>query len=192
MALFVRDLTDEERAKLARLARSQTAPVRLARRAEIVLRSAAGATAPAIARGLGLAEKTVRAWLERFNAAGLEGLDDAPRAGRPPTYTEESRGRVIAKARGRPPEPAAGEVPPTCHWTLDRLAAALNAEGVPIRRSQVRRILKADGITVLCVDELGPVAARAYPGPSWADAGHRPHFRPDYRRDGYLWAYGAL
>jgi transposase len=36
------------------------------------------------------------------------------------------------------------------------------------------------------------VAAKAYPGPSWADAGHRPHFRPDYRRDGYLWAYGAL
>ena len=36
------------------------------------------------------------------------------------------------------------------------------------------------------------MAARAYPGPSWADAGHRPHFRPDYRRDGYLWAYGAL
>ena len=146
MALLVRDLTDEERAKLARLARSQTAPVRLARRAEIVLRSAAGATAPAIARGLGLAEKTVRARLERFNAAGLEGLEDAPRPGRPPTYTEESRGRVIAKARGRPPEPADGAAPPTCHWTLDRLAAALNAEGVPIRRSQVRRILKAERI----------------------------------------------
>ena len=36
------------------------------------------------------------------------------------------------------------------------------------------------------------MAARAYPGPSWADAGHRPHFCPDYCRDGYLWAYGAL
>jgi len=46
--------------------------------------------------------------------------------------------------------------------------------------------------TVLCVDELGPVAARAYPGPSWGDAAHRPHFTPDYRRDGYVWAYGAL
>jgi hypothetical protein len=46
--------------------------------------------------------------------------------------------------------------------------------------------------TVVCVDELGPVAAKAYPGPAWADAAHRPHFRPDYRRDGYLWAYGAL
>jgi transposase len=146
MALYVRDLTDEERAKLARLARSQTAPVRLARRAEIVLRSAAGATAPAIARGLGLADKTVRAWVERFNAAGLEGLDDAPRPGRPPTYTEEHRGRAVAKARGLPPKPAEGDVPPTCHWTLDRLAAELNREGLPIRRSQVRRLLKAERI----------------------------------------------
>jgi transposase len=46
--------------------------------------------------------------------------------------------------------------------------------------------------TVICVDELGPVAAKAYPGPSWADATHRPHFKPDYHRHGYVWAYGAL
>ncbi|HEV2122280.1 MAG TPA: transposase [Chloroflexota bacterium] len=36
------------------------------------------------------------------------------------------------------------------------------------------------------------MAARAYPGPSWSEAGHRPHFRPDYHRYGYVWAYGAL
>ncbi len=29
-------------------------------------------------------------------------------------------------------------------------------------------------------------------GPSWSDAGHRPHFHPDYSRHGYVWAYGAL
>jgi transposase len=36
------------------------------------------------------------------------------------------------------------------------------------------------------------VAAKAYSGPSWSAASHRPHFRPDYSRHGYLWAYGAL
>jgi transposase len=36
------------------------------------------------------------------------------------------------------------------------------------------------------------VAAKSYPGPSWADAAHRPHFKPDYSRHGYVWAYGAL
>jgi hypothetical protein len=45
---------------------------------------------------------------------------------------------------------------------------------------------------VICLDERGPVAAKASPAPGWTDAAHRPHFRPDYRRDGYLWAYGAL
>jgi transposase len=146
MAAYARALTDEEHAKLARLARSQTAPVRLARRAEIVLRSARREPVPAIARRLGLADKTVRLWVGRFNGAGLEGLDDAPRSGRPRTYTEEHRGRVIAKARALPPKPGVGEPPPTCHWTLDRLTAELNREGVAIRRSQVRRFLKAERI----------------------------------------------
>jgi transposase len=146
MAMYVRELTAEERERLTRLARAQTAPVRLARRAEIVLRSARRETAPAIARQLGLAEKTVRRWLERFDVAGLAGLDDAPRSGRPRTYTEEHRGRVIATARALPPKPEQGELPPTCHWTLDRLAAELNREGVPIKRSQIRRFLKAEHV----------------------------------------------
>jgi transposase len=45
---------------------------------------------------------------------------------------------------------------------------------------------------VICLDEWGPIAARRYPGPSWSDDAHRPHFRPDYARHGYRWAYGAL
>jgi transposase len=36
------------------------------------------------------------------------------------------------------------------------------------------------------------VAAKAYPGPSWADATHRPHVTPDYARHGSVWADGAL
>ena len=45
---------------------------------------------------------------------------------------------------------------------------------------------------MICLDELGPVAARRYPGPSWSDAAHRPHFHPAYARHGYRWAFGAL
>jgi DDE superfamily endonuclease len=45
---------------------------------------------------------------------------------------------------------------------------------------------------VICLDELGPVAARSYPGPSWSNDAHRPHFRPAYARHGYRWAFGAL
>jgi hypothetical protein len=45
---------------------------------------------------------------------------------------------------------------------------------------------------VICLDELGPSAARSYPGPGWTDEAHRPHFHPDYARHGYCWAFGAL
>src|SRR5215468_4385636 len=43
------------------------------------------------------------------------------------------------------------------------------------------------GSPVLCLDELGPIAARCYPGPSWSHDAHRPHFRPAYARHGYRW-----
>jgi transposase len=144
MALFVRDLTAVERSTIERLVRAETAPVRLVRRARIVQRSALGMTVPMIARDLGVGEATVRAWIRRFDTAGIAGLDDAPRVGRPRTFTEAQRGQVIAKARQRPAQAEGEDVPPTCHWTLDRLEAELHKEGLPIKRSQIRRILHAE------------------------------------------------
>ena len=85
MALHVRALTDEERTKIERLTRAQTAPVRLARRAQIIELSADCLSVPRIARQLDRSEKAVRLGVTRFTQAGLDGLDDAPRVGRPPT-----------------------------------------------------------------------------------------------------------
>ena len=121
MAMHVREVTEDERGKLERIVRAKTAPVRLVERARIVLAGLAGLTAPQVAARVGVVDATARQWLKRFNAAGLAGLEDAPRAGRPRTYVADEQSRVIAKARGLPPKPEGGEVPPTCHWTLDRL-----------------------------------------------------------------------
>jgi transposase len=144
MASSVRELTEAEGAKLERLIHTQTAPVRRAWRGWIVKLSAEGLSVPAIAAQLDVSEKCVRRWVKRFNQQGLDGLDDAPRSGRPRTYTEDAYSQVIARARGLPPKPADGEVPPTCHWTWDRLQQDLTKDGLPIKRSQVRRILKAE------------------------------------------------
>ena len=146
MVVRVREVTDEERATLERLVRAKTAPVRLVERAGMVLAALEGLSAPQIAARVGGGEATARRWVKRYNAAGLAGLDDAPRSGRPRTYAEDAPSRVVAKARSLPPKPADGEVPPTCHWTLDRLQAELNRAGLPIKRSQIRRILKAEHI----------------------------------------------
>jgi transposase len=149
MALHLRALTEEERAKIERLTRARAAPVRLVTRARIIELAAHQLTVPTIAKRLDMSEKAVRHWITCFEQAGLEGLEDAPRSGRPPTYSEDERSRVIAKARSLPPKPtdgADGVVPPTCHWTLDRLQEDLAKGGLPIKRSQIRRILKAEHI----------------------------------------------
>jgi transposase len=84
MALQLRALTEEERTKIERLTRAQSAPVRLVHRAQIIKLAADGMRVPAIAQPVDVSEKMVRLWLKRFAAAGLDGLEDAPRSGRPP------------------------------------------------------------------------------------------------------------
>jgi transposase len=151
MALQIRALSDEEQTKIVRLTHAQSAPVRLARRAHIIYLAAQGLTAPQIAQQLQISEKAVRQWLKRFETAGVAGLEDAPRSGRPSTYRPDETNRVIAKARSLPPKPQHpqqeaqdAQEPVTCHWTLDRLQGELAKEGIPIKRSQIRRLLKAE------------------------------------------------
>jgi transposase len=107
----------EERAAIERLAASRTAPARAVERGQILRRALQGQRVPAIAGGLGIGEDTVRSWLKRFNARGLAGLADAPRAGRPPVYTPEQVGAVVATALT---DPQTLGLPYGC-WTLDRL-----------------------------------------------------------------------
>ena len=96
MALQVRELTAEEHERVRRLAHSRTDPARLVERARIIWLAQQGRRVPAIAAALRRTEPTVRLWLKRFNTTGLAGLEDQPRAGRPPTYTPEEVGAVLA------------------------------------------------------------------------------------------------
>lgn len=148
LPLHLRTLTNEEHRKVARLIRAESAPARLVRRARIIHLASEGLTTPAIAQQLGISEKAVRHRLQRFASEGMAGLEDAPRSGRPRTYSPDVTNQVIAKARSLPPKPGEGEgeTPPTCHWTLDRLQAELAQDGIPIKRSQIRRILQAEHI----------------------------------------------
>ena len=141
--LAVRALTDDEAAAVRRLAHSRTAAARLVERARIVWRSAQGEPVAAIAAALGCSAGTVRRRLRRFDAAGLDALDDAARSGRPPTYSAAEVGAVVAAALTDPQ--ALGL--PFGSWTYDRLAVYLNeAVGVPIKRSRIQEVLVAEGL----------------------------------------------
>lgn len=45
---------------------------------------------------------------------------------------------------------------------------------------------------MICIDELGPLSAKTYPGEEWIPGPHRATFEPDYGRRGNLWVHGAF
>lgn len=141
--LRLRPLTPEEHTTITRLRQSRTEAARTVERARIIWLASQGWRVPAIAAELRLHEQTVRTWLKRFNAAGLDGLRDAPRPGCPPTYSREQVGEVIATALTNPRSLRL----PFASWTLDRLAAYLNEEkGIPIKRSRIDELLIEEGL----------------------------------------------
>jgi len=82
-------LDDETREQLEALARAHSTPQAFAFRARIVLR-AADEDAPCnlqIAVELDCARDTVGLWRRRFATQGLAGLQDAPRSGRPRSFS---------------------------------------------------------------------------------------------------------
>jgi transposase len=154
--LFARPPIDpvEERT-IRRLAGARHAPGDWIRRARMIAHSWDGLGTTQIAEQLGCHPQTVRERLHRFNAAGVDGLGDRPGPGRPRRLTEHDRGRIIALARSQPPgrlhqggegllAPDQPEAP--AQWTLDALAERAQAEGIRVGRSQVRRILRAEGV----------------------------------------------
>jgi transposase len=119
---------------LRTLARAGTTEQRLAQRARIVLRAAAGTPNRTIATELGVSPMTVLLWRARFEREGLAGLADEPRPGRPPRYSRADRDRVIALTLQPPP---AG----TTHWSVRRLA-----ERLAMSETTVWRIWRSAGL----------------------------------------------
>lgn len=93
---FQLTLSATERTALLTMAHSRTLPYSHVRRAQIVLRSAAGEQATTIAAEFGITVQSVCHWRKHFHAHGLAGLSDAPRSGRPRTHDDD---RVAALLR---------------------------------------------------------------------------------------------
>jgi hypothetical protein len=89
---------DREARKIRRLAGARHAPADWIERARIVTLSWDGLAVPAIAARTGRHENTVRRWLHRFNAAGLDGLGSQPGAGR----ADDQRGAAVGHHRHGP------------------------------------------------------------------------------------------
>ena len=132
-------LTIEERSELERRLRAQTTAHRDRQRAEVVLAAADGVAGRQIATRVGLSEQSVCKWRAQFRDRGLDGLDDAPRSGRPLVYGPTDRLVLMAKVTEQHPTVDA-------QWSHSELAVEMAAAAIPISASQIGRILAADDV----------------------------------------------
>ena len=128
-------LGTQEQAALESLTRRHSAPQRLVRRARIILLAAENQTVPAIAATLRLSANAVRKWIKRYTLpptaaspppSTLDRLADAPRSGRPDTFTAEQFCSLIALACEKPEDHGR----PITHWTAHELKDQAIQQGI--------------------------------------------------------------
>lgn len=154
-------IPEDIRPVLSKFAKSRTFPARQVQRAKIILLAADGLDNMQISRQVGLGQDSVSKWRGRFlrslpllqevaekDPSHLEEavssfLDDCPRPGQPPHYTDEQIIKILETAC-RSPEELGYEA---SHWSLNLLVDAVVKEGIvdSISAKTVSRFLKYGG-----------------------------------------------
>jgi len=119
----------EDELTLRMWAASRKAERRLCERAQVILLSAEGKPLTAISAATGLSLQAASKWRRRYLEAGLGGLADLPRSGRPAHIGPEARLAVLALASSKPPDGST-------RWSTRRLA-----EQTGLGPTSVHRIL---------------------------------------------------
>lgn len=154
--LRARPARDEQEARSVRkLAASRHGPADWIQHAKMVVSSWEGWRVEAIAAELRWRPLTVRRRLHRFDAEGFEGLGSRPRAGRPRRLTPADDSALIALVHTPPPgrlerqrdgSLMADDEKKEAQWSLSALAQAAKEAGIPVKRSQIRTILRREGV----------------------------------------------
>jgi transposase len=131
---IVIQLTADERKALEDIVKKRTSEQRMVLRAQIILLAAEGHRNKEIMEILDVSKPVVVKWRKRFAQDRLDGLNDAPRPGKPRIYDAKTRIKIAAKAC-TPPE---GQT----HWSTRALAKQFGN----ISHMTVHRILKAEKI----------------------------------------------
>src|SRR5664280_1436720 len=113
-------LRDGDQAGLSRLVRASSVPAGLAQRARIVLLASEGLRNAEIAERVGVSRPTVNLWRLRYLEAGVAGLVDGDRSGRPKRVDE----RDIIAATLTPPPVRLG----VTHWSSRLLGSRLKLD----------------------------------------------------------------
>ena len=143
--LRVREIDDDEGRRLVRIIRRGSGSVVTWRRAQMVLLSAQGMDAAAIAKVAFTSEDRVRDVIRNFNADGFGSLYPKYEGGHPPKFTLPQRREIKKIAKSRPAEHDL----PFSTWSLAKLADFLVAEGVvdDISHEGLRVLLRQEGVS---------------------------------------------
>lgn len=123
-------VTEDQKQALLIMHRSLKMEKRYTQRATIILLSAEGKSLEEIIAATGLSRPVVNKWRQRFRLQGIEGLQDAPRSGKPVVITADQKAMVVQKACEKP---TGGYT----NWSQKRIA-----KQVGISQSKVHQILK--------------------------------------------------
>ena len=127
-------LQAEDRAQLEGFSRSRSLPHSLVARSRIVLLAADGVPNIEIAARVGLSRLSVGKWRRRYVQAGIGGLYDQLRPGRPRTISEDRIAELVnATLHSRPDQ--------ATHWTTRSLA-----EKAGVSKATVHRVWSAFGL----------------------------------------------
>jgi len=212
---FELKLSALERETLEQLSRSRTEAAGLVRRARGILLSSEGCPNDTVAAQLNVSAPTVCYWRKRFSEAGLAGLYDRPKSGRPRTHDDERVAGLIKKALAQ--KPAAAK-----QWSVRQMAAETGISKSSVQRyfslfgvqPHLRRSFKLstdpffvekvrdivglylnppDKALVLCVDEKSQIQAleRSQPGLPMG-LGYVEGMTHDYYRHGTTTLFAAL
>jgi homeodomain-containing protein len=158
-------LTARQRACLEQIARRQTSPQRLVRRAKILFALETGANQCHVTRQMRLNRGTVHTWRQRWLALApkreqrevdegpdkaltpiiVEALPDRPRSGTPATFTAAQIVQMVAVACEDPEDSGR----PVSHWTPREVAEEVRKRGIveTISPRSVGRFLKSGRLT---------------------------------------------
>jgi transposase len=143
--ITLREVDGAEKAEIERLVKSRTASVRLVQRSKIIWALLETPTLSSTEAGLraGVSKAVGPKWVKRFNAAGMAGLADEPRRGRPVTHDETVRSKLINLVLQKP----ASLGYPFALWTLERLQQAFfEQEAIHLADSTIWTWVEAEGL----------------------------------------------
>lgn len=131
----MRAITEEQRKELGQWAASRTLPAGDVFRARLILALADGQTYQRIMSSLQTSAPTISRWKQRFEQAGMAGLDPRHKGSQPRVADAALQARIARKTQQKPSDGST-------HWSCRKLAAALGLSKSTVQRVWAQMRLK--------------------------------------------------